>query len=79
MKVHGVLETAIYVDDLQVAIDFYQRLFEFEIMAEDQRFCAMNADLQTGRDAHRRPSGRGRDTTARRGRPRAFCLRDRAG
>ncbi|HAH45630.1 MAG TPA: glyoxalase, partial [Planctomycetaceae bacterium] len=37
MKVHGVLETAIYVDDLQLAIDFYQRLFEFEIMAEDQR------------------------------------------
>ncbi|MDF1746592.1 MAG: VOC family protein, partial [Gimesia sp.] len=43
MKVHGVLETAIYVDDLQLAADFYRRLFGFEVMAEDRRFCALNA------------------------------------
>jgi len=43
VKVHGVLETAIYVDDLQLAVDFYRRLFGFEVMAEDRRFCALNA------------------------------------
>lgn len=43
MKIHGVLETAIYVDDLQVTADFYQRLFDFEVMAEDRRFCALDA------------------------------------
>ena len=48
MKVHGVLETSIYVDDLQTAVDFYRQLFEFEIMAEDQRFCAMNAGDRFG-------------------------------
>ncbi len=43
MKIHGVLETAIYVDDLQVTADFYQQIFDFEVMAEDRRFCALNA------------------------------------
>ena len=38
MKVTGILETALHVDDLERAMAFYQRLFEFEVMAQDRRF-----------------------------------------
>src|SRR5262245_65539024 len=47
MHVTGILETALHVDDLSRAIAFYQGLFGFEVMAQDQRFCAFNA---AGRD-----------------------------
>ncbi len=47
MHVTGILETALHVDDLDRAIAFYQRLFGFEIMAQDKRFCAFNV---AGRD-----------------------------
>ena len=47
MTVTGILETALHVDDLDAAIAFYQRLFGFEIMAQDNRFCAFNV---AGRD-----------------------------
>lgn len=42
MTVTGILETALHVNDLEGAIAFYQRLFGFEVMARDDRFCAMN-------------------------------------
>lgn len=47
MTVTGILETALHVNDLEGAIAFYQRLFGFEVMARDDRFCAMNV---AGRD-----------------------------
>lgn len=40
--VTGVLETALYVDDLPRAIAFYQRLFGFRVLQEDHRFCAFD-------------------------------------
>ena len=40
--VTGVLETALYVDDLPRAIEFYQRLFGFRVLQEDHRFCAFD-------------------------------------
>ncbi len=47
MNVTGILETALHVADLEAAIAFYQRLFGFEVMARDDRFCAFNV---AGRD-----------------------------
>ena len=39
-KVQGVLETAVYVEDLERSKDFYTSLFGWEVMLEDARFCA---------------------------------------
>ncbi len=47
MQVTGILETALHIEDIDRAIDFYQRLFGVEIMARDKRFCAFNV---AGRD-----------------------------
>jgi catechol 2,3-dioxygenase-like lactoylglutathione lyase family enzyme len=41
-QVTGILETALYVDDVDRAMEFYTRLFGFEIMRRDDRFCALN-------------------------------------
>jgi catechol 2,3-dioxygenase-like lactoylglutathione lyase family enzyme len=38
----GVLETALYVDDVDQAVDFYGRVFGFAVMNRDERFCAFN-------------------------------------
>jgi catechol 2,3-dioxygenase-like lactoylglutathione lyase family enzyme len=38
----GVLETSLYVDDVGRASEFYARVFGFEIMIQDQRFCALS-------------------------------------
>jgi catechol 2,3-dioxygenase-like lactoylglutathione lyase family enzyme len=40
MKIDGVVETAIHVDDVARSADFYQRLFGFEKLACDDRFCS---------------------------------------
>ena len=40
--VTGVIETALYVDDLQRAVAFYRKLFGFPILNEDNRFCALD-------------------------------------
>jgi catechol 2,3-dioxygenase-like lactoylglutathione lyase family enzyme len=40
--VAGILETALYVDDLDRAADFYIRIFGFAVMNRDERFCAFN-------------------------------------
>ncbi len=37
----GVLETALYVDDLARSIQFYQDVFHFEKLEGDERLCAM--------------------------------------
>jgi catechol 2,3-dioxygenase-like lactoylglutathione lyase family enzyme len=41
-SVGRVLETSLYVDELERSIDFYTRLFGFEKMVADDRFCAFN-------------------------------------
>lgn len=38
----AVLETGLYVDDMQRAIEFYDRLFGFPKMFGDDRLCAYN-------------------------------------
>jgi catechol 2,3-dioxygenase-like lactoylglutathione lyase family enzyme len=37
-----VLETSLYVDDIARSIDFYRRLFDFQTLQGDGRFCALN-------------------------------------
>jgi catechol 2,3-dioxygenase-like lactoylglutathione lyase family enzyme len=37
-----VLETSLYIDQLDRSIDFYQRIFGFEKIEADDRFCAFN-------------------------------------
>jgi catechol 2,3-dioxygenase-like lactoylglutathione lyase family enzyme len=41
-----VLETSLYVEALDRSIDFYQRLFGFEKLLSDHRFCAFNVTGQ---------------------------------
>ena len=41
-----VLETSLYVDQLERSIQFYTRLFGFEKMVADDRFCALNVSGQ---------------------------------
>ncbi|HKV26977.1 MAG TPA: VOC family protein [Candidatus Acidoferrales bacterium] len=43
-KIAGVLETAIHVEDMKRAVEFYERLFQFERMDGNDRFCAFNVD-----------------------------------
>lgn len=42
MTIRRILETALYVDDLPRAREFYQRLFGFEPLRDDARLCALN-------------------------------------
>jgi catechol 2,3-dioxygenase-like lactoylglutathione lyase family enzyme len=42
MNVTGVLETGIYVDDVERSVEFYRRIFGFEQLVGDQRFCALS-------------------------------------
>jgi catechol 2,3-dioxygenase-like lactoylglutathione lyase family enzyme len=41
-SITGILETALYVEDLDRAAQFYTRLFGFKVMNRDDRFCALN-------------------------------------
>lgn len=41
MKPNGLLETALYVGDLDVSKTFYQRLFSSPILLVDERMCAL--------------------------------------
>jgi catechol 2,3-dioxygenase-like lactoylglutathione lyase family enzyme len=40
--VTGILESALYVEDLDRSVEFYERVFGFEPMIRDRRLCAMN-------------------------------------
>jgi catechol 2,3-dioxygenase-like lactoylglutathione lyase family enzyme len=40
-KLSGLLETALYVSDLEESRQFYQRIFGFECLLEDHRMCAL--------------------------------------
>lgn len=43
----GVLESSLYVDNLDRSIQFYRTLFDFPTLMADQRFCALSvADRQ---------------------------------
>jgi catechol 2,3-dioxygenase-like lactoylglutathione lyase family enzyme len=41
-EVSGVVETCLYVDDLERAARFYEDLFEFKRLIGDERFCAFS-------------------------------------
>ncbi|MCP9494535.1 MAG: VOC family protein [Pyrinomonadaceae bacterium MAG19_C2-C3] len=41
-KLNGVLETALYVDDLKLSLSFYKKIFEFETLHSDERLCALS-------------------------------------
>ena len=41
-KLTGVLETALYVDDVERSAEFYQRVFSFERIAGDARLAALS-------------------------------------
>lgn len=41
MKVEGIVETALHVADVPRSAAFYQRLFNLERLAGDDRFCAL--------------------------------------
>lgn len=44
----GIAESALYVDDLDRALDFYLRLLGSEVIHHDERFCALRvAEEQT--------------------------------
>jgi len=42
LEITGILETALYVGDVASSASFYRFLFEFEVMVQDDRFCALN-------------------------------------
>jgi catechol 2,3-dioxygenase-like lactoylglutathione lyase family enzyme len=46
-QVSGILETAIYVNDLSTAAAFYRRIFGFEVLLDSDRLIALNV---AGRD-----------------------------
>ena len=41
-NVTGVLESSLYVQDLQRSVEFYVNLFAFERLASDDRFCSFS-------------------------------------
>ena len=40
-ELRGVLETSLYVSDLERSRAFYTRLFSFPVLLQDDRFCAL--------------------------------------
>jgi catechol 2,3-dioxygenase-like lactoylglutathione lyase family enzyme len=42
MNVTGMLEYGVYVDDVPRSAEFYGRLFGFELLHGDDRFCALS-------------------------------------
>lgn len=42
-KVSGILETAIYADDLRRAAEFYKKVFGFGALVDTPRLCALDA------------------------------------
>jgi catechol 2,3-dioxygenase-like lactoylglutathione lyase family enzyme len=41
-EIHSLLETSLYVADLNRSVAYYRDLFGFEVLARDERFCAFN-------------------------------------
>ncbi len=40
-RLDGILETALYVDDLERSVAFYQTLFGFQVVSCGERLCAL--------------------------------------
>ena len=40
-SVHGILETSVYVDDLERSLHFYQNIFAFELIDSGERLYAL--------------------------------------
>jgi catechol 2,3-dioxygenase-like lactoylglutathione lyase family enzyme len=40
-KLDGLLETALYVDDLQQSAEFYKTIFGFQVIDSGERLCAL--------------------------------------
>jgi catechol 2,3-dioxygenase-like lactoylglutathione lyase family enzyme len=62
LHVTGVLESAIYVDDVERAVSFYQSLFGFQVLDRDERLTALAVRegqvlliCKRGASAHRTP------------------------
>jgi catechol 2,3-dioxygenase-like lactoylglutathione lyase family enzyme len=45
-QLSGVLETAVYVEDVNRSIQFYQEVMQFQKLTSDERFCALQAARQ---------------------------------
>ncbi len=45
-KVAGVLETSLYVDDVETSADFYRRVFQFGTLTADDRLVALSVDAR---------------------------------
>lgn len=41
MKIHGIVETALYVADVHRSAEFYRSLFALPLLMGDDRFCAL--------------------------------------
>jgi len=41
-KLNALLETALYVEDLERSVAFYKTIFEFEPIFLSERLCALN-------------------------------------
>ena len=39
---NGLLESSLYVADLELSVAFYQALFGLDVLSRDDRFCALN-------------------------------------
>jgi len=44
----GVIETALYVDDIEVSLSFYKRIFEFETFFRSERGAGLNVSGKQG-------------------------------
>ena len=40
--VNGILETALYVDSINRSVEFYETIFNFEVMGVEERMASMN-------------------------------------
>jgi len=40
-EVDGIVESALYVDDVERSVQFYQRIFGFDVLLQDARLAAM--------------------------------------
>ena len=41
-KLNGISETALYVDNVNRSVEFYETIFNFDVMGADERFASMN-------------------------------------
>jgi len=41
-KLNALLETALYVEDLERSVAFYKKIFEFEPISSSERLCALS-------------------------------------